>query len=137
MARTKQATPTQTPTPAPASANTVIVALNRQTGILFSMPDGRRVRIAGNAEKLRGREKGILPRGAFGLTEIAAADWDYIQKAYGGMELIQNGLLFAAPRKADAVDMADDRADTRTGMEPVDPEETETKALDVPPGAGA
>lgn len=49
------------------SKATVTVALNRATGIQFLMPDGRRVVINGNAVDLRGREKGVLPVGAFGL----------------------------------------------------------------------
>ncbi len=39
------------------------------------MPDGRKVVLNGNAVDLRGREKGVLPVGAFGLTTIAASGW--------------------------------------------------------------
>lgn len=108
----------------------VTVALNRATGIQFAMPDGRKVLINGNAAHLRGLEKGVLPVGGFGLTTIAAEDWEYIKKTYGGMEVFENGLLFAAERKADAVDMADERAALRHGMEPVDPENTATRPND-------
>lgn len=108
----------------------VTVALNRATGIQFAMPDGRKVLINGNAAHLRGLEKGVLPVGGFGLTTIAAEDWEYIKKTYGRMEVFENGLLFAAERKADAVDMADERAALRHGMEPVDPENTATRPND-------
>lgn len=108
----------------------VTVALNRAIGIQFAMPDGRKVLINGNAAHLRGLEKGVLPVGGFGLTTIAAEDWEYIKKTYGGMEVFENGLLFAAERKADAVDMADERAALRHGMEPVDPENTATRPND-------
>ena len=108
----------------------VTVALNRATGIQFAMPDGRKVVINGNAVHLRGKEKGVLPVGGFGLTTIAADDWEYIKKTYGGMEVFENGLLFAAERKADAVDMADERAELRHVIEPVDPENTATKPND-------
>ncbi len=112
------------------SKPTVVVALNRAIGIQFAMPDGRKVLINGNAAHLRGKEKGVLPVGGFGLTTIAAEDWEYIKKTYGGMEVFENGLLFAAERKADAVDMADERAALRHGIEPVDPENTATRPND-------
>ena len=66
-----------------ASGDTVVVALNRASGLVFALTDGRRVRVAGNALNLRGKEKGVLPVGAFGLTEISADDWLYIEKTYG------------------------------------------------------
>lgn len=119
------------PTSAPSAADTVVVALNRASGIVFPMPDGRRVTINGNAAHLRGREKGILPIGAFGLTTVDRSDWEYIKKTYGpSMKLFESGLIFAAERKADAVDMAEERAELRHGLEPVDPEKTQTKPND-------
>lgn len=114
---------------APA-ADTVVVALNRASGIVFTLPDGRRVTINGNAHHLRGKEKGILPVGAFGLTTIARADWEAIKKIYGKMKLFESGLIFAAERKADAVDMAEERAELRHGLEPIDPEKTQSKPND-------
>ena len=98
---------------------------------VFPMPDGRRVIINGNAAHLRGKEKGILPVGGYGLTTIARADWEFIEKTYGpSMKIFESGLIFAADRKADAVDMADERAELRHGLEPVDPEKTQTKPND-------
>lgn len=105
----------------------VAVALNRATGIQFALPDGRKVLVNGNAANLRGKEKGVLPVGAFGLTLIPAADWEYIKKAYGGMEIFQHGLIFAAERKADAADEAAEKAEFRHGIEPVDPETANTR----------
>ena len=78
-----------------------MVALNRTTGIMFPMPDGRKVLIEGNAAGLRGKEKGVLPVGAFGLTRVNADDWAYIEKTYGPhMEIFKSGLIFAQARKA-------------------------------------
>lgn len=116
---------------APAGADTVVVALNRASGIIFTMPDGRRVTINGNAVQLRGKAEIKLPVGAFGLTTIARADWEWIKKTYeNSLPLFKSGLLFAAERKADAVDMADERAELRHGLEPVDPEKTPTRPND-------
>ena len=77
--------------------------------------------------------KGILPVGAFGLTEICADDWSYIEKTYGPhMELFRNGLIFAQARKADALDAADERAELRHGLEPVDVESGRKDAKTTP-----
>ena len=70
---------------------------------------------------------------AFGLTEISADDWSYIEKTYGPhMELFRNGLIFAQARKADALDAADERAELRHGLEPVDVESGRKDAKTTP-----
>lgn len=113
-----------------AGGDTVMVALNRTSGILFSVPGGRQVLIHGNADGLRGMEKGVLPVGAFGLTEVSASDWAYIEKTYGGMELFKNGLLFAQKSRADAQAEASEKKDTRNGLEPVDVNATATRPIE-------
>lgn len=110
--------------------STVAVALNRQNGIMFVMPDGRKVTINGNAAHLRGKEKGKLPSGAFGITVIAREDWDYIVKTYNGMEIFKTGLLFASDKKAKAIDEAEEKEETRHGLEPVNVNETVTRPAD-------
>lgn len=126
-----EAAKTETQAAKAGGTATVAVALNRATGIQFAMPDGRKVLVNGNAANLRGKEKGVLPVGAFGLTIIPSADWDYIKKTYGGMEIFQNGLIFASERKADAMDEAAEKAELRHGIEPVDPENTATTPGDA------
>ena len=122
MARPKKNTAPEAASQA-TKADTVMIALNRTTGISFKMPDGRKVLIEGNAASLRGKEKGVLPVGAFGLTRVNADDWAYIEKTYGPhMEIFKSGLIFAQARKADAVDEADERAELRNWLEPVDVE---------------
>ena len=114
-----------------ASGDTVVVALNRASGIVFALPDGRRVRVAGNALNLRGKEKGVLPVGAFGLTEISADDWSYIEKTYGPhMEIFKSGLIFARAKHADAVDEAEEKKELRHGLEPMNVETAATKPYD-------
>ena len=76
------------------------------------------------------RKKGVLPVGAFGLTRVNADDWAYIEKTYGPhMEIFKSGLIFAQARKADAVDEADERAELRHGLEPVDVAKAQTEPL--------
>lgn len=64
MARPKKNTAPET-TQA-TKTDTVMVALNRTTGITFPMPDGRKVLIEGNAASLRGRKRACCPWGRSG-----------------------------------------------------------------------
>ena len=111
----------------PASGNTVIVALNHPHGIHFALPNGKRVTVKGNATSLRGKEKGSIPAGAFGLTPVEADVWAYIEKTYGNMDIFKNGLILAQDSKSRAQDAADERMETRHGREPVDPTKTKTQ----------
>lgn len=108
-------------------ANTVVVALNHPQGISFALPDKRRVTIVGNAAHLRGKGKGTLPVGGFGLNVIDAGDWEYIRKTYGNMTIFKSGLIFAQTSKEHAEDEAAEKDDTRHGREPVDPAKTNTE----------
>jgi hypothetical protein len=124
----------KTPTPvaasaAPAGGDTVFVAYNSPVGIKFPMPDGRKVLIEGNAAHLRGKEKGTLPIGGFGLTRIAKSDWAYIVKTYGGSIDFTSGRLFAQDSRARAEDEAGEKSATRHGLEPVDTSRTNTKPI--------
>ena len=104
----------------------VFVGLNRANGLVFAMPDGRKVRINGNASDLRAQESGKLPVGAFGLTMVNAEDWAYIKKTYGKMEIFKNGLIIAQDSRASAQDEAEEKEETRHGLEPVDPKQPNT-----------
>ena len=117
-----------------AGGRTVVVALNRVQGIDYPMPDGRIVSIAGNAEGLRGQEMGVLPVGAYGLTEVREDDWLYIEKMWGETPLFKNGLIFAQSKAADAKAEAKNREDLRNGMEPVDPERSATRPASAKDG---
>lgn len=118
-----------------AGGRTVVVALNRVQGIDYPMPDGRVVSIAGNAVSLRGQEMGVLPMGAYGLTEIREDDWLYIEKMWGQTPLFKNGLIFASSKgEKDARAEAKNREELRNGMEPVDPDRAATKPASAKDG---
>jgi hypothetical protein len=125
------ATDTPDPSGVLQDSNLVYVALNHPQGILFSLPDKRAVLIEGNATHLRGLEKGVLPVGGYGLTEVAADDWDYIKKTYGQMRIFQTGLIFAQNRRDLAMDQAGEMKAMRHGREPVDPTKTNTTEASV------
>lgn len=102
------------------SAKTVFVSLYRASGVVFFMPDGRRVRVASSSARLRGKEKGVLPIGEPERTEINADDWEYIEKTYGPhMDLFKNNHIFAEPNERDAIAHAKELGALRHGLEPV------------------
>lgn len=101
----------------------VVVALNYPMGISFNLSKERRVRLNGNAEGLRGKDKGQLPTGAFGLTVISRDDWNEIKAKYGTMRLFRSGLIFVSDSKADAEAEAEEKKEMRHGLEPIDPKE--------------
>lgn len=99
--------------------NIVLVSLKHPQGIVFTTPDNRKVLINGNAAHLKGLKKGALPTGGFGLTTVSKADWEYIKKTYGGMNVFKNGLIFAQNDYASTMDMQKDNDEIKSGMEPV------------------
>lgn len=105
----------------PTVSNTVVVALNYPLGITFDLSKERRVKLNGNAESLRGKDKGQLPVGAFGLTVIDRADWEEIKAKYGTMRLFRSGLIFVSDSKSNAEAEAEEKKETRHGLEAVDP----------------
>lgn len=110
--------------------DTVVVALCHPHGLTFSLKDGRRVKLNGNAANLIGAEKGVLPQGGFGLTVIRRDDWDAIRTQYPKYELFQNGLCFAHEKKNDTIAEAKEKAKVRHGREPVDTSKTQTDPFD-------
>lgn len=102
-------------------SNSVIVALNNPAGITFDLSGNRRVTLNGNAENLRGLDKGHIPVGRFGYSTISRADWNEIREKYGTMRVFRHGLCFAADTLHDAEAEAMEKQDTRHGREPVDP----------------
>jgi len=114
------------PETSPAASDMVTVAYNSPRGMEFKI-NGKTVSINGNAEYLRGREKGVIPVGRFGYTRIPAADWEAIVKTFGSMAIIERGLMFAEKTKDRAEDRAEEQAQMRHGLEPVNTEKTATK----------
>lgn len=117
----QEAAPESQPAPVSRASSTVAVALNHPFGLAFTMPNGRRVVLNGSAAHLRGKEKGVLPAGAYGITVIAREDWEYIKSRYSGMAVFKKGLCFARDSQSDVRAMADERKELRHGFEAADP----------------
>jgi len=117
FADVKAATKTAT-----AVSDSVVIGLNCAYGIEFDISGNRTVRINGNAEGLRGKDKGHIPVGGFGLTVVKRADWEEIKKRYHHMRVFRSGLLSESTSKTEAEEEAEERKDTRHGLEPIDPQ---------------
>lgn len=110
--------------PAQTSGDTVTVCSNYPRDLKFMVPDnfGRQVAVVikGNATNLRGKEKGIIPIGGYGVTTGVPKDaWEWILKHRPDDEFIKKGLVFATTA-AKARAAAKERAELRHGFEPAD-----------------
>lgn len=110
--------------PVQTSGDTVTVCSNYPRDLKFMVPDnfGRQVAVVikGNATNLRGKEKGIIPIGGYGVTTCVPKDaWEWILKHRPDDEFIKKGLVFATTA-AKARAAAKERAELRHGFEPAD-----------------
>lgn len=120
----KSATATSTAKPV---SDKVVVCLNLAHSVVFEI-DGRKIRINGQNENLRGEQEGILAVGKFGQSIIDRQDWEEIRRQYGRMSIFKMGLIFAQKDTASANAEAREKKELRHGLEPVDPEKTVSKA---------
>lgn len=109
----------------------VYVYLNHPTGIQFDIArnGGQKYRllINGNAMALRGKDKGILPRGAYGMTRIERDEWETIKRKYGSMRIFKTGLIFISDDRDYGDDRARDQAELESGFEPAKPEDVDVE----------
>lgn len=111
--------------PIEETGETVVVCSNYPHDIKYRVPDktGRMHEFVfhGNAVNLRGKDKGVLPVGAFGITTGVPKDaWEWIKEHRPDDELIKKGYIFAST-EADARSAVMERAGMRNGYEPIDP----------------
>lgn len=92
------------------------------------MPDGRRIKVTGVNDVLRGKEHGKLIVGGGVYTKMAEDDWAHISKTFAELPMIKNGLLYAEKSPRDAKAAINERKELRNGFEPVNPNSTKTKA---------
>lgn len=112
------------------STDKVLVGMNWAHDLKFTLSNGNTVTLNGAAHDLKGKDMGVLPRGEFGLTWVKKTEWEDIQNLYGKTSKFVNGLIFAAEDRGSALDEAEDRAETRHGLEAVEPKTTRTKKVD-------
>lgn len=108
--------------------DTVTVALNYPHDLKYRISGGREIIFNGNATAIRLKGKGELPRGAYGLTmNVPVEDWEEVKELYGGTAKFKQNLIFAQTDKYSAMDEAEEKAETRHGLEPVDTTTTATE----------
>ena len=108
-------------------AEMVTVALNDVNDRIYVLKSGRRVTIKCGSSHLRGQKSSALPKGAFGLTRIAKADWEEIAKSYGNSKVFKAGMIFASTTEASARAEAGEKKELTHGLEGVDITKTATK----------
>lgn len=114
--------------PLQTTGETVVICSNFPRDLKIMVPDnhGHQVPIVikGNAVNLRGKDKGIIPIGGYGVTTgVPKEAWEWIKKHRPDDEFIKQGLVFATTA-TQARAAAKERADLRHGFEPVDPKKT-------------
>lgn len=60
--------------------------------------------------------------GGFGLTPVDADFWAEWSETHKGFAPLVKGLIFAMPTRTAAVGQANERADVKSGFEPLDPD---------------
>ena len=114
--------------------DTVTVCANIPRDCIFEAIDNRgkvqKIRIYGNAGRLRGKEAGVLPVGAYGITvNVPAEAWEQIKRNFADDPRFKNGLIFstaAGKARKEAVE----RKDLRNGFEPIDPKKVKTEKFE-------
>ena len=114
--------------------DTVTVCANIPRDCIFEAIDNRgkvqKIRIHGNANRLRGKEAGVLPVGAYGITvNVPAEAWEQIKRNFADDPRFKNGLIFATTA-GKARKEAVERKELRNGFEPIDPKKAKTQKFE-------
>lgn len=107
------------------TSDTVTLCLNYPQDLELTIPTSKgtieRIILNGNNTHLRGKEKGINPVGAYGVTpNVPRAAWEWFCKNYPEFWLIKEHLLFCATKddKYSVEAETDERKALRNGFEP-------------------
>lgn len=107
------------------TSDTVTLCLNYPQDLELAIPTSKgtieRIIVRGNNTHLRGKEKGINPVGAYGVTpNVPRAAWEWFCKNYPEFWLIKEHLLFCATKddKYSVEAETDERKALRNGFEP-------------------
>lgn len=107
------------------TSDTVTLCLNYPQDLELAIPTSKgtieRIILRGNNAHLRGKEKGINPVGAYGVTpNVPRAAWEWFCENYPEFWLIKEHLLFCATKddKYSVEAETDERKALRNGFEP-------------------
>ena len=95
-------------------------------GIVYTLPDGRSVRLVGmyGDERSDLQVAGLPGRDSIaghGVTMVDADDWEQIVKDHGTSAAHKNGFVFASKDDKSGESQAREQEGERTGFEPYDP----------------
>ena len=118
----------------PVKNDTVTVCANIPRDCIFEVLNNKgkieKIRIHGNSNNLRGKEAGVLPVGAYGITvNVPIEAWEQIKRNFADDPRFKNGLIFATTA-GKARKEAVERKDLRNGFEPIDPKKAKTKKFE-------
>jgi len=92
-------------------------------GMTFPMPDGRRIKLSGvPVSRLMDSGGNPLPGSGYGVTRVAADDWDYIKTTWKSHPSFRsdNPIIFARPLGEGGEEQAAEQAEVTTGFEQVE-----------------
>lgn len=97
-------------------SKTVLVVCKLPCGIVLDGTSGE------NSIELNGCNTALVP-GAPGLTHVDETEWLYLKMRYADHAAFKNNSIFTSEtdKVADALDMADELKDEKTGLEGIDP----------------
>ena len=112
--------------------DTVTVCSNFPRDVVFVVKDNAgkdvEILIRGNSGNLRGKEAGVLPLGAYGITmNVPKEAWEQISSLYKDDARFKNGLIFATTANK-ARSEAKERKALRNGFEPIEANDVKVKA---------
>ena len=118
----------------PVKNDTVTVCANIPRDCIFEVLNNKgkieKIRIHGNSNNLRGKEAGVLPVGAYGITvNVPIEAWEQIKRNFADDPRFKNGLIFATTA-GKARKEAVERKDLRNGFEPIDPKKAKTEKFE-------
>lgn len=93
-------------------------------GMTFALPDGRKIKVEGApVSSIMDSAGRRIPGSGYAKTPLAAGDWEYIKKTWGGMKCF-NGpspAIYARPFGKGGEAQARELAEAKSGFEQVDP----------------
>lgn len=115
------------PSAAATSGATVTVYCKLPHGIRYNLPNGEELRLVGalGDERSQLQVSGLPGRDSvagFGVTKnVSAEAWEWVVGKYGKDTAHRNGLIFAQEKEKSGNAEASEKADEKTGFEPIDP----------------
>ena len=109
--------------------STVSVLFKSRTGMRFDLSNGHSIHLNGNAVHLVGARGGVLPVGGYTVNTVDAQDWELCKAEWGGVfkPWFDQEIIKEESNEKKAIDEAFERAEEKTGDDPIDLSAVEDK----------